>query len=119
MKRVNQNILNVAKTKNGFKASFKNVSKLTVLNSEAMKLALLELATIRNSVLEIDISDINFIDSAIIDIFNLLSRMARRYSSTILLTNVSEEVIELVELVKAHSVFDIKHVLPAYRRSVA
>ena len=120
MKRENQNILTIETRKNGNKASFENVSKLTVLNSEAIKLGLLELATKRNKQLEINLSGINFIDSAIIDIFNLLSRIAHRYNSTVKLTNVSEDVVELIELVKVHAVFDIKHVLPAtYHKSVA
>jgi anti-anti-sigma factor len=120
MKRENQNFLVIQNNQEGTKASFRNVNRLTVLNSEAIRLGLLDIATRRNSELEIDLEGVKFIDSSIIDTLNLLSRMARRYNSRVILTNVSNEVRELITLVKMHSVFDIKHVLPANEhRSVA
>jgi len=44
------------------------------------------------------------------DTLNLLSRMARRYGSRVILTHVTEEVWEFIQLVKLHSVFDINKV---------
>ncbi|HBH48340.1 MAG TPA: hypothetical protein DDX98_06855 [Bacteroidales bacterium] len=120
MKRDNQNFLVVKNNKSKARASFRNVNRLTVLNSEAIRLGLIDIATKRNAELEIDLRGIKFIDSSIIDTFNLLSRMAGRYNSRVVLTNVSNEVSELIELVKMHAVFDIKHVLPiSEQRSVA
>ena len=120
MKRESHNFLTIKHSKNGTKASFRKVNKLTVLNSEAIRLGLLDIATKRNSELEIDLNGVKFIDSSIIDTFNLLSRMAKRYHSKVILTNVTQELSELIELVKLHSVFDIKRVLPASEhRSVA
>ena len=120
MKRESQNFLIVRNNNNRTKASFRNVNRLTVLNSEAIRLGLLDIVTIRNSELEIDLKGVKFIDSSVVDTFNLLSRMARRYNSRVLLSNVSAELSELIELVKLHSVFDIKHVfLNQESRSVA
>lgn len=111
MKRDNQQFLIIRNENNKAEASFRN-NKLTVLNSEALRLGLLEIVTTRNSELEINLSGIKFIDSSIIDVFNILFRMAKRFNSGVYLSHVGAELLELIELVKLHSVFDIRKVVP-------
>ncbi len=112
MKRDSKQFLIIRNEKNKTVASFRNY-KLTVLNSEAIRLGLLDIVTIRDSELEINLSGVKFIDSSIFDVFNLLSRMGKRFNSRVYLSNVGVELLELIELVKLHSVFDIKKVIPA------
>lgn len=120
MKRDKQKFLFIKNNKNLTSASFNNVNRLTILNSEAIRLELIDIATQKNSVLDINLEGIRFVDSSIIDILNLLSRMAHRYNSKVVLSNVTDELFELIELVKMHSVFDIKQVKKSYLpRSVA
>ena len=113
-------LLNIKSTERGYEVSFNNVRKLTVLQSETLRQRLLELAEVKYKELAINLCGIQFIDNAVIDIFNLLSRVARKYNSAVLLTEVSDNVLELIELIKVHAVFDIKHVFPALvHKSVA
>ena len=110
MKRENNRFLHIAKKGTMVVASFRNTKKLTVLNAEALKLGLLDVITNRNTVLEINLAGIKFIDSSIIDILNFLSRVAQRFNSKVILTHVEGELMELIELVKLHSIFDIREV---------
>lgn len=110
MKRDTANILTIKNGKHRTKASFSNVDRLTILNSEAIRLGLIEIATKKDTLHEIDLKGVRFIDSSVIHVLNLLSRMAHRYNSNVILTNVSPELNELIELVKLHAVFDIKQI---------
>lgn len=119
MKRESKQFLIIRNDKNKAEASFRNY-KLTVLNSEALRLGLLEIVTTRDSELEINLSGVKFIDSSIIDVFNILYRMAKRFNSKVYLSHVEEGLLELIELVKLHSVFDIRKVIPEVeQRNVA
>lgn len=89
-------------------ASFSNVNRLNVLNAEVIRLGLIEIVTTRNTEVIFDLSGINFIDSSIVDTFNLLSRMARRFNSVVMLAYVNSELQEMLELIKVHSVFNLR-----------
>lgn len=119
MKRESYNILAIENSQYKTKVSFRNIDRLTILDSEAIRLELIDLAVKKDTLLEIDLLGIRFIDSSIIDIFNLLSRMAHRYNSRVKLSNVSAELFELIELVKLHSVFDIKQIGKAHQNNAA
>lgn len=119
MKRESKQFLILRNKGNKAVASFRS-NKITVLNSEAIRLGLLDVVTTRNSELEIDLTGVKFIDSSVIDVFNILWRMAKRFNSRVYLTHVGTELYELIELVKLHSVFDIKKVvLETQQRNVA
>ncbi len=111
MKGENNNFLYVRKSENKTVALFREMNQLTVPDSEAIRLKLIDIVTKRNSELEINLLGIKFIDSSIIDVFNLLYRMAKRFNSKVIITHVNEELMELIELVKIHAVFDIRTVL--------
>ncbi len=100
----------IRNTNNRKTVSFRGVDRLTVHNSKGIREELLDMVTRRGTELEINLSEIRFIDSNMMDTLNLLSRMARRYGSRVILTHVTEEVWEFIQLVKLHSVFDINKV---------
>ena len=89
-------------------ASFRDIQNLTALNSEDIRLGLLDIVTTKNREIEIDLSGIKLIDSSVFDTFNLLSRLAKRFHSFFYFTHVNKELMELIELVKSHAVFDIR-----------
>ena len=108
MKRASENILEIRIGKKKAVASFRNTNRLNILNAEAIRLGLIDIVTNRNSETEVDLTGINFIDSSIIDTLNLLGRMAKRFNSSFFLTHINNELMELIELVKMHTVFDIR-----------
>jgi anti-anti-sigma regulatory factor len=69
--------------------------------------------TSKGTRLEIDLSGIHSISNEWIDTFNFLSRIARKYNSSVRLTGVEREVFEMIELIRQHYFFDIQHVKPA------
>lgn len=114
MKQGNFNFLTVKNKKKIAYVSFKRISKLSVLNCEILKHSLIDIVTMPGTVLEIDLSGIKFIDSSGFDLLNIVSRMARKYSSQVVLKNAGSEVMELIELVKKHAVLDIKNIQPVH-----
>ena len=93
--------------------SFRNHGNLTLLKYDYIRFALKELITSYGTKLIIDLTGVKFIDSTAFDTLNLLSRLGRKYNSSITLTGVESEVMEMIRLVKKYSVFDINHVQTA------
>jgi anti-anti-sigma regulatory factor len=89
-------------------ASFRGTQNLTVLDSEDIRLGLLDIVTTKNCEIEVDLRGIKLIDSSVFDTFNLLSRLAKRFNSFFYFTHVNKELMELIELVRSHAVFDIR-----------
>jgi len=120
MKRESDKFLMLTRHNSEIRASFNHVTRLTVLDIEAIRLELLDEVSKKGVTLEIDLSNIEFVDSAVIDVFNLLSRLALRYQSLVKLVHVTEELMELITLVRHHAVFDIRYINNLYlSRSVA
>ena len=119
MKDRKEKILEIRIKEKKMEASFTATRRLTKENSFAIKQELMQCATHRNCELEINLSGILFIDNTVIDIFNLLSRMARRYDSRLFLSHVGGEVMEMINLIKKHSVFDIRVVIPEKEPMIA
>lgn len=94
--------------------SFRNHGNLALLKYDYIRFALKELITSSyGTKLIIDLTGVKFIDSTAFDTLNLLSRLGRRYNSSITLTGVEPEVMEMISLVKKYSVFDINHIQTA------
>ncbi len=89
-------------------ASFSNTTHLNILNTEIIRLGLIDIVTMRNTEVIFDLSGINVIDCSIVDTLNLLSRLAKRFNSLLLLSHVSPELQEMLDLIKVYSVFDIR-----------
>lgn len=108
MKRENNNFFLIRNNDKKVVVSFRNVQNLTVLNTEIIRLGLIDKVKSKNTEVEINLRGIKLIDSSVFDTFNLLSRLAKRFNSVMYLTHIGEELMELIDLVKYHAVFDIK-----------
>ena len=92
--------------------SFRNHGNLGLLKHGFIRFTLKEQVRNKGTRLVIDLTGIKFIDAESIDTLNLLSRLGRKYNSSIWLKGVEPEVVELLELARKYSVFDIQHVEP-------
>ena len=110
---MNKDCYNLFFVKNHFKvfvASFSGVTNLSKSEANALRSTFSNQLMRDKTHLELDLRRIKMMDRFFIDTLNLLSRLARRYNSTISLVNVSIELYELIELVKRYSVFDVQSV---------
>jgi anti-anti-sigma regulatory factor len=90
--------------------SFRNHGNLALLKHDYIKFTLKELITKKGTRVIIDLAGVKFIDSDAFDILNLLSRLGKKYDSTVSLTNVEPETMELITMVKKYCVFDISRI---------
>ena len=119
MKPGNINFLIVRHSKRRVNVSFENSRKLNVLNKEEIRRYLIDIISKPDTNLELDLEKVEFIDSSIFETLNLVSRIGRLYGSYITLINVNKDLMELIDLVKQFSVFDIKHIVQAKDKQVA
>ena len=92
--------------------SFRNHGNLSLLKYDYIQFTLKELIMKRGTRLMIDLTGVKFIDSNGIDLLNLLSRLGKKYESSIALVGVEPELNEMLRLVKKYTVFDINHIEP-------
>lgn len=90
--------------------SFRNHGNLSLLKHDYFRFTLMEQVRSRGTRLIMDLTGIKTIDSASLDTLNLLSRLGRKYDSSIWLKGVEPEIIELLKLARKYSVFDIQHI---------
>jgi len=95
--------------------SFRNQENLGILKNSFVRQYLTDLITKRGTLLELDLSGIRFIDSEGFDTLNILTRIGRKYDSSLMLKGVEKEVIEMMNLAKRYYVFDVRHIEPALR----
>lgn len=93
--------------------SFGRAEEMSLFNTDIIKQYLKNIITRKGIHLEIDLSGIHSINDEWIDTLNFLSRIAKKYNSSIRLTGVEREVLEMIELIREHYFFDIQHVKPA------
>ncbi len=110
MKSKNAIIIVKRKKNNKVETSFRNINFLNKDSTVILRIRLTQLIVIQNTILEIDLKGITFIDNSVIDTLNLVSRLGKRYNSRVILTNVGEKLLELIRLVKEHSVLDIREI---------
>ncbi|MDA3954545.1 MAG: STAS domain-containing protein [Bacteroidales bacterium] len=88
-------------------ASFHNISKLNILNSKDIELQLMPLVSQSDSSLTLNFSGIRFIDSSGFETLLSLYKVAKINNSNLNLINLSDELLELVNLVKLDTVFQL------------
>jgi anti-anti-sigma factor len=88
------------------------MNRITVLNSENLKAKLIALISRNGMKVSLNLRNINFVDSSGFDCLNYVAKVARQFQSEIVLKEVQPELMELIELVRKHGVFDIKNVQP-------
>ncbi|MEA3317315.1 MAG: STAS domain-containing protein [Bacteroidota bacterium] len=92
-------MLNINKIDNRFIVSFKNIKKFNFQLTETINEQLLKLFTTPKSNIVFDMTGIKFIDSTGFETLLNLQRTAKFYDSSFVLTNVSEEAKEIIDLV--------------------
>jgi anti-anti-sigma regulatory factor len=110
MKQTAVNFLITQNKDNKVGISFNNSDQLTKANMGVIRQYLTEIITNPGTTLEIDLTGIHFIDNSGYDTLNLLSRIGRKYGSSILLKGVSIEVYEMIKLLKKYYVFDVQNI---------
>ncbi len=118
MERGHINFLIVKNGRRKVNVSFSRAHKLNVLNSKVIKSYLLNIVSHPGTSLIIDLKGIDFIDSEAFDTLNVVSRIAKSYNSEITLINVSDDILELIDLVRTYSVFDIKNIKSSNRKKI-
>lgn len=84
----------------------------SMMSAQVLRNFIKGIITTPNTQLEIDLSGIHTIDNEWFDTFNFLSRLARKYGSSITLTGVENDVMEIIELIRKYYFFDIRTVEP-------
>ena len=89
------------------------ITKLTILNIANIKKSLLEIIAHKNTRVYLNLNSLSFIDSSAIECLNQISRIAQLNHSALILTGVSQELMELINLVKQYSILDINEIEPS------
>ena len=92
------------------KVSFGNSERLDIIKKDVVRRYLLNIVSRPGILLEIDLSNVKFIDSEGFDVLNLLSRISGKYKSKVILSSVGNELSELIGLIRSYSVFNIKEI---------
>ena len=90
----------------------KTPESISMMSAQVLRNFIKGLITTRNTHLEIDLSGIHSIDNEWFDTFNFLSRLARKYGSSITLVGVESDVMEIIDLIRKYYFFDIRAVEP-------
>lgn len=104
----------ITKDKKGttIEVSLGDMGKLSVTNINRINFDLIDMASKPKTKVIINLNGIKFIDSTGFNCLNQLSNMAQERQSSIELTGVEPEVLELIHLVKRHNQFNIKTIVP-------
>ena len=98
-------MLTVNKVENKYVVSFYNTNKLNVLNAAEIESKLMPLVSQRDFKLIINFTGIKFIDSSGFELLTILYKESKLNNSVINFINLSEELLELVELVQLDEIF--------------
>ncbi len=100
-------MITVDHIENTYLVSFFNMTRLNVLNSKDIEEKLIPMVKQEEALLTLNFSGIKFIDSSGFEVLLNLYKTARENNSKLHLINLSDELVELVELVKLDHVFQI------------
>ncbi len=87
--------------------------RLALMSADVIMEYLKKIIMQKGTHLEIDLAGIHDIDNRWFDAFNLLSRLSRKYGSSVTLTGVEPDILEIIELIRKYYFFDIRVVEPA------
>lgn len=100
-------MLRVEKNRANYFLSFHKVTKINTLVADGMKEQLNEIVTHPNRMVVLSLQNIKFIDSSGFEAIMSVVRKARKHNSSFRICDVSEEVYELIKLMKLNVIFEI------------
>lgn len=106
MKRGSINFLIVKQNRRNVYVSFEHIDKLNLLISEDIKVDLFNIIKVPRTNLILSLNSIKFIDSTGFKMLNFIARVSRIYGSCFNLTNVSDEIMELINLYKKFNILE-------------
>jgi len=87
--------------------SFKDINKLNILIAQSLKEEVAQFITKPNTKLILDMKHIEYVDSSGFGALLSILRNAKNNDSELKLSNISDDVLELVKLLQLHNVFEI------------
>ena len=106
MKRGSINFLIVKQNRRNVYVSFDRIDKLNLLISEDVKASLFNIIKVPHTNLVLNLDSIKFIDSTGFKMLNFIARISRIYGSCLNLTNISDEIMELINLYKKFNMLE-------------
>jgi anti-anti-sigma regulatory factor len=106
MKRGSINFLIVKHNRKNVYVSFDHIDKLNLLISEDVKASLFNIIKVPRTNLILNLDSIKFIDSTGFKMLNFIARGSRIYGSCLNLTNISDEIMELINLYKKFNMLE-------------
>ncbi len=106
MKRGSINFLIVRQHRRNVHVSFRQADKLNLLISEDVKVTLFNIIRVPRTNLILNLDNIKFIDSTGFKMLNFIARVSRIYGSSLNLTNISDEIMELINLYKKFNMLE-------------
>jgi len=100
-------MLTVNKVENKYVVSFYNMNKLNILNSNEIESKLIPLISQDGSNLTLNFSGIKFIDSSGFDVLLKVYNASKSSSAELNFINLSEDLMELMQLVELDQVFQL------------
>ncbi len=111
MEKVILDYITIHKHSRDIFVSFNNLQKINVLIAEDIKRSLFDLIKMPRTNLILNMTGVTFIDSSGFEALNVISKVSHIYNSKFTLVNVSNEVMELVNLVRKFSDFGVYRIV--------
>lgn len=106
MKKGSINFLVVKQNRRNVYVSFENIDKLNLIITEDVKTSLFNFIKVPRTNLILNLDSIKFIDSTGFKMLNFIARVSRIYGSCLNLTNISDEIMELINLYKKFNMLE-------------
>ena len=100
-------MFSIEQVKNEFIVSLFNSKRLNILIAEKVKNQLMQFLSLPNSIVTLNMSGIDFVDSASFEMLKDLNEQAKVHNCKFRLMNVNQDVLELIHLVEMEKVLVI------------
>ena len=112
-------MLQIKQKKKTFHVSLRKVSRINTLIADAIRDELTEIVSVPGRTIIFSMQDVKFIDSNGFDAILTIVKRSRESESIFKIRDVSEEVYELIKLMKLNVVFEINpethhQIIPVY-----
>ena len=100
-------MLNIREHKKSYFVTIRNTARLNTLIADLLKTHLMEIVNQSNKEVVLSLAGIKFIDSSGFEAIMSVVKMAREKNCTFKICDVSQDVYELIRLMKLNVVFEI------------